>query len=313
MKIFYLAKPTYGGWVTFTSHLVLSGKFPLFKISKKLEKSNRNFGYGVSYQNVPVDLLKNFGKDVVIAAIDKSGYFALDYVQDGATIIIHDPTELKEEVVKHLPRLKVICIRRTVQNLLKEKFGIDALFMYHPYSFPKCEKCLVEEKRSGGVSVSRIDFDKHTDIILDANEILKEPIEIYGKANTLYVYHKLGLERFNKSYKGSFKKSFSSIADILHGKEFMVDMSVIKNDGGGTQYTFLEAIHHGAVLILNKGWFEIDSNKLIPGFNCLVAKNGEELADLIKNTDKLSLEKIKENAKLILKEHEFNSFPEYEK
>ena len=30
-------------------------------------------------------------------------------------------------------------------------------------------------------------------------------------------------------------------------------MSTIKNDGGGSQYTFLEAIYQGCVLILHRG------------------------------------------------------------
>ena len=37
---------------------------------------------------------------------------------------------------------------------------------------------------------------------------------------------------------------------------FVVDMSIIKGDGGGTQYTFLEAIYHDCALILHKEWVE---------------------------------------------------------
>ena len=42
--------------------------------------------------------------------------------------------------------------------------------------------------------------------------------------------------------------------DLLDNCAFVVDMSIIKGDGGGTQYTFLEAIYHDCYsLILRWG------------------------------------------------------------
>ena len=45
MNLIYLAKPIYGGWVTFTSHLSLKYKYPIYKISKITEKKYRDYGY----------------------------------------------------------------------------------------------------------------------------------------------------------------------------------------------------------------------------------------------------------------------------
>lgn len=306
MNILYLAKPTYGGWVTFTAHLSIASNSPVYKVSKKLEKGYRNFGYGVKYQNIPAEAISTLGTDTLVAAVDASGHEFLEKVKDGATLIIHDPTELKEGLVKHLHRFNIVCIRRTVQKILKDTYKIDAGFMYHPYCFEEKE---FEVNRKGSVAISRIDFDKHTDIILDANKTLKDPIEIYGKANTMYVYHKLDREAFKKHYKGSFPKDVGFVSNLLKDKKFMVDMSVIKNDGGGTQYTFLEAIENGAVLVLNKGWFQNDAHTLIPGLNCLTASNGEELAEIIEKTDEVSLGKIRDNAREILKMHKFTGLP----
>ena len=42
--------------------------------------------------------------------------------------------------------------------------------------------------------------------------------------------------------------------DILLGCKFVIDLSLIKNDGGGTQYTFLEAIYNDCVLVLHNDW-----------------------------------------------------------
>ena len=38
-----MAKPIYGGWVTFTAHLCLKHNCNLFKIGKKNEKNKRKF------------------------------------------------------------------------------------------------------------------------------------------------------------------------------------------------------------------------------------------------------------------------------
>ena len=75
-------------------------------------------------------------------------------------------------------------------------------------------------------------------------------------------------------------------------------MSTIKNDGGGSQYTFLEAIYQGCVLILHKDW--INQGSLFKeGVNCLGASTPEELAEhLQKDKDISSI--IKESQKLLI-------------
>ena len=54
LSLVYLAKPIYGGWVTFTTHLV---KKPIIDFIKweNVPKKVRSFGYGVDYQNVSLD------------------------------------------------------------------------------------------------------------------------------------------------------------------------------------------------------------------------------------------------------------------
>ena len=52
INLVYMAKPIYGGWVTFTSHLCLKYNCELLKIGKRTEKKKRKYGYGVNYQNM---------------------------------------------------------------------------------------------------------------------------------------------------------------------------------------------------------------------------------------------------------------------
>jgi hypothetical protein len=37
----------------------------------------------------------------------------------------------------------------------------------------------------------------------------------------------------------------------------MVDLSELAKDGGGTQYTFLDAIYHDCAIVLNRKWMEM--------------------------------------------------------
>ena len=315
MNLIYMAKPPYGGWVSFTAHLALKYGYPLYKIGKRTEllKSGerrlRKFGYGVFYQNISIeDALKL--PNVLITAIDKNYYKYVNQFSPTTTLVIHDPTEVKgkscQAVLDVLGIYKIITIRLSVKSFIKAKYNIDSVFKPHPFfEYPIIKPT---KKRSGCVSISRIDFDKHTEVTLKANKLLpeKQKIDIYGAKNDRYVYFKLKKEDldFEKYYKGSFKKSFTDLDAILGNKRFVIDLSVIKNDGGGSQYTFLEAIYQGCVLILNRKWLTAKDNIFKEGFNCLVVEDEHDIKRLLtqKHTNK-TLVSLATNAKLLLKPH----------
>jgi glycosyltransferase involved in cell wall biosynthesis len=280
VHLIYMARPIYGGWVTFTAHLSLKYSLPLYRIGSRTEEKQRDYGYGVQYQNrAPNDLPK--GK-LLITAIDKTYYEYLDKMPDGTLIVIHDPTEVsgkgKEPVLRNLARFKVITIRESVKKFLNDQFGIKSKFIVHPfYEYPFTKA----KNPQAAVSISRIDFDKHTDIILKANKHLKQPIDIYGAINRQYVFFKLNDLGFKRFYKGPFDKSFEDLDDILADAKFVVDMSVIKNDGGGSQYTFLEAIYERCALVINSKWVAGAKTEFQDGKNCFMVADEEELAALL--------------------------------
>ena len=288
--------------MSFTAHLALKHNLPLFKLGTRTEGTDaepklRDYGYGVQYQNrAPSDLPK--GK-ILITAIDKTYYEYLDKIPDGSYIVIHDPTEVsgkgKEAVLKNLPRFKVITIRESVKKFLKDSFNIKSRFIIHPfyeYPFKKASK------PDAAVSISRVDFDKHTDIILKANKLLDDPIDIYGAINRQYVFFKLNDLGFKKYYKGGFEKSFEELGKILQDAKYVVDMSVIKNDGGGSQYTFLEAMYEKCALVINRKWIDNSKTDFVDGENCYVVGDEEELASLL-NKDPSTARVVKGAAKLL--------------
>ena len=192
---------------------------------------------------------------------------------------------------------------------MKDKYNINSEFLVHP--FFEYEK--TNAKKITAVSTSRIDYDKHTEIILEANQKLKinkqEPIDIYGAKNDLYVYRKLkdmGLDSMdekdpNSSYKGRFDKSFSGINNILHNAKYLVDMSAIKNDGGGSQYTFLEAIYQDSALVLSNKWVDGTNSVFKNAYNCYVVNNSDELYSVITNNNNTT--NITRYAKKLLNPH----------
>ena len=286
--------------MSFTAHLSLKYSLPLYKIGSRTEEKQRDYGYGAHYQNrAPSDLPKG---RILVTAIDKTYYEFLDKLPDGTLIVIHDPTEVsgkgKEPVLRNLARFKVITIRESVKKFLKDEFGIKSKFIIHPfYEYP-----FTKTKDPGGaVSISRIDFDKHTDIILKANKSLKDPIEIYGAINRQYVFFKLNDLGFKKYYKGPFEKSFEELDDILADAKYVVDMSVIKNDGGGSQYTFLEAMYQGCALIINAKWVNGSTTDFEDGKNCFVVADEEDLVALL-NKDP-STARVVRGGKELLKPH----------
>ena len=314
MNLFYLAKPIYGGWVTFTSHLSLQKDLNIYKITKRTEKKERNFGYNCRYKNISQEDICKYD-NIIITAIDKHYYKYLSYFPENTILVIHDPTELKNKdnpLIKDklIEKFKIVTIRNTVYNYLKDKFNLNSNFIYHPfYKYPINNnlKCI----NNYAISISRIDFDKNIDIILKANYILPEEkkIQIYGAENRLYVHHKLKTLDFDKYWKGKYDKNLQITYNgdnLLKNTKYLVDLSTIKNDGGGTQYTFLDGIYNNCVLILNKQWIN-KGNLFIHKYNCICVEDEKQLADFLKNDITNSeYNIILNNSKKILELCDFN-------
>lgn len=310
VNLVYMAKPIYGGWVTFTSHLFLKNKCDLYKIGKRTEPNKRDYGYGVKYQNLRIDdlIAKN---NLVITAVDKHYWKYLHLFPKGTKIIIHDPTELKgkENALRGLlNHFDIITIRETVKKFLKDKYDVDSTFLRHPFH----EYAKTDEKSNYySTCISRVDFDKNIHHILNANKYLDEARKIYifGAENRLYVHHKLQNMDFEKYWKGKYPKNLPmkyENKDLLNNCAFVVDMSTIVGDGGGTQYTFLEAIYHNCALILHKDWVE-NGETFKDKYNCYVVGHtddvGREIADIIETGIDSTYEMIVKNASKLLKLH----------
>lgn len=296
LNLLYLAKPIYGGWVTYTAHLSKKMGYPIHKITKRTESYARDFGYGCDYLNVSLDDAIKL-PNACITAVDKHYWQYLQYFPPNTKIVIHDPTEVKPSkdgnpLVQEsklgnnlLQHFEIITIRETVQKYLSEVLSLSSSFERHPfYAYPKMDEGIGYEC----VSIARIDFDKNTDILLEANSLIKDPkkhIHLFGAENRLYVYHKLLRYKFNEYWHGKFPKTLEPTYEgksILKDAKYMIDMSTIKGDGGGTQYTFLEAIHNDCVLVLHNEWIE-KGDTFVSGVNCIGVSDKESLSHFLQN------------------------------
>ena len=317
-NLVYLAKPVYGGWVTFTGHMSKKYGYPIYKLTKNTEKTFRDYGYECKYQNQSVQDI--VGKsNVLITAVDKHYWGYLRFFPKGTGIVIHDPTECRphkdgnplvqkteygSELLKHF---KVFTIRKSVQDYLLSTYKISSIFLKHPfYAAPTQEMVGLGIKN---VSVARIDFDKHTDLLLKSNQLLdreEDHIWLFGAENRLYVYHKLRDLNIEKYWLGKFPKhlipSYNN-KSILKDAICMIDLSTIKHDGGGTQYTFLEAIYQDCILILNQEWID-QGDTFQSGVNCIGVKDENELADVLRKGFKpMDVKQMLQKSKELLEDH----------
>ena len=199
-----------------------------------------------------------------------------------------------------------------MQQYLQDKYGIESKFLYHPfYPYPipcgDSDDTEEENKKTQAVSISRIDFNKNIEIILDANKrVRSNPVKIYGWVNSKYASERLDTDEFNQYYQGKYVKSFDATSKILKKAKFMIDLSFLQNDGGGTQYTFLDAIYHNCAIILNRQWIEnVDREyrDFKEGENCYAVSNAEELKELLDNMRNIDTTKIVQNARKLLHRH----------
>ena len=281
VDLFYLSPNPYGGWVTYTSHLMKSlrsvGVTPnLFKVRPRTEKNVRPFGYGEFYRNINLqEALNRPQKKIVIAAAKNFQEEARALWLSDAGLVVHDPTELKNLPLDVAERNSVVVVRQIGKRYLPK-----ATFIRHPY-------VRVKEPGNPGrdqwaVSVSRVDFDKHTEILLDANRLLDKDrrITIRGFENRIYTRFKIvpHYPEWTQSV-GHFERGLEKAFRLLQRHLFNVDMSEIKGDGGGTQYTFLEAWDAGTINIINRKWMENSPvDDMSPGNNCLAVAGATDLA-----------------------------------
>ena len=317
IKLFYLIESglKYGGWKTYSSHLKLSlgdrAELYAISVSGKSEKTMRDFGNGLQYRNVSTEeALAMDGPKIVVASprmggrqddFAKEAYAKL--VDQGAYVTIHDPQEIRynERVAEEhidIPEKQMILISK--YNL---KWAPRATYIPHPYVRPEFTHLTAWNARVyQAASVARMDHDKNTVWMWEANRHLSPKNQIYIRGKETRTYTNKWLKKYPeytqdndrpKNYelqpiekqqesKAHFPLEIYWSRNILSKAKFGCDFSAIYEsvrdnvfspkgtktiiDGGRGQYTFYEAWDAGAIPLLNKDWIlydEPDCNEMI--------------------------------------------------
>ncbi len=296
VNLFFLTKQGYGGWLNYTAHLMHAfravGVIPLlFKVGNRTELKTRNFHYGEEYRNLSMqnalDVVKDpmyYGLSLITCLERQHHDVGLPLLEAGARIVMHDADELKTlDMCRALDASPQRPITIRPGNLLVKDWG--AHYIPHPYKV--CPDNEPERKAQHAVAISRICFDKRTEWILEANKKLpkKRQVLLNGFENRLFTRTKIlpKFPEYQQSTSHYERESLWAGMKLCGNATFMVDLSDIRNDGGGTQYTFLEAMDAGAIPVLNRAWLKI-KGEMKEGVNCLAVDGPKELVSLLKTS-----------------------------
>lgn len=302
INLFFMYRQFGGGTTAFTAHLYraleLAGYEPhILRPKERSEERQRTFAKydGVLYRNVSVKEALKLAKKhpSVLTAPCNSKYLEFDpniiekLIKVGMRVVVHDPNEL--EIYDHHDYVKKgkrpICIRPTMK-----KFYPKALEIPHPYV-----------RRYGGdsppplhatrewlaMSVARVTFVKRTEIIMAANRLLEpnQRVVLRGAENRLYTRHKLRklFPEYEQGHTG-FPMVWHASAEECARAQYAVDMTWFPHDGGGSQYSFMEAWDAGTVNIIHKDWLRYKEKwpaEMIDGENCIAVESAEGLANVL--------------------------------
>lgn len=274
--LFYQTDVKFGGWPTDAVHLFhglqAAGATPLLVRAGAKKQRVGKFGRGLPIHEVPTSTAVAWAKaypSLVVVSAPKQAGIATELVQAGAALLVHDPTEWKGgclDAAFAAVRQPVLVHRQAVARALAA-MGHASELVLHPYHAVGVGAGVAQPplaaRRWQAVAISRVDFDKRTHTIVEANGLLPEQqqVAIHGALNRIYEYHQL--RKMHPEWRRHYHGKFSSDSvwagmGIAQQARLLVDMSVIKGDGGGTQMTTLEALDAGCGVVLNTEWLTGD-------------------------------------------------------
>lgn len=281
LELYHLGNSRFCGWITFTQHLQRA--FEAVGMETRLHRIVTKPGpckfSGLQCHGITLDAaVASPQRKLIIGAAKGWWHEANPLLDAGAHIVMHSPHEVKQ--AEQFPEGRVITIRRALKVP-------GATFIRHPYQ-PLDLKAA--RRTRNAVSVARVARVKRPDIILAANRILKpeQRVELLGFEDRMYTHFQLKkLFPEWEAAKDHPRSSEDSVRAMLNARYSvdMTDFGLAGADGGGTQYTFLEAWDAGATLVINKKWVDdYPDDDMKAGVNCLAVSTPESLAVALRST-----------------------------
>lgn len=321
VALFYLRRDFGGGATSFTVHLYegmrRAGLDPkIYRLSSRGEARERPFAKyeGVRYRNinrVEAETIVTSVPSVMVAPVHSKDIpfwtnAIADLAKAGMRIVTHDPNEFK--VYDHLGSIgkiePLICIRPTMR-----KFFPTAVFIPHPYvrEFPSNSAPDHKYRDLLAVSVARTTFVKRTAMIVEANSLLRKEdrVVLRGAVNRMYEHHVL-LKKWPRHYKpgqGGFPLTWGASARECARAKFAVDLTYFPDDGGGSQYSFMEAWDAGTVNVIHKDWLRYEG-EMRSNLNCVAVDGVEGLVSALRYGRQNDVSSIVDAGYKALKKHD---------
>ena len=331
ISLFYMSKVGLGGFVKYTSELykafqMMGHDVHLYKIRSRWEKKLRDFNEGVQSRNISIedakDIIAKTDAAIVTATWWKGWHEDIQILlEQGAEVVIHDHTEYNKDFIAFMKSydIRPIVIRLANANNMK-KVGLAPVFIPHPYIPLMSHEFRISKKHRPvhAISVCRLDFDKRTHMLIEANQQLPKDkqIQIWGTHVRMYMYNKI-VHKYkgwddDKHYTGPnyprehqhFSKENGYAVKLNATAEFSVDMSAIVGDGGGTQYSFLQAMDAGTIAVINQDWIIDDHDEMLDSVNCIAVEDVNDLVALLKHNTREDVIGLIGGARYVLGKHE---------
>ena len=281
------------GGASYTDHMSRSFRakgyeVELYRVGKRTKKPIE-FIPGETFTEVCLEdavvIAKRQPSFIAVCRIDIYRDEFRELLSNGLGFVFHSTANIGSEMnyLLRLYKSPVVVIRETHAVLLTQD-GISSTFIQHPYIREKQKGSLAKVRRAA--SVSRVDFVKHAEVIIEANEMVppEKRVTIFGSINRMYAHHTLDNQFTN--WRANYGGVFTSGAgrDILRASEMCVDMTYRLHDGeGGSQYTFLEAWDMRVPLIVHRQWVGANNGEVAHEKTALAVVNAYELADILKS------------------------------
>ena len=245
---------TTGGVTTFSASLQRITGWSMVRLAARSSTPAKHLpGWSVPYHMRTLEELLLDPRPAILAGgswkWDASVWQQLAKRRGGLWWVFHDPTEFKS--MPHVAAVDPqLCIVLRKSNLAHQP---QAQLLPQPYVLRYTNS---EATRTvHAVCTARVDSIKQSHLIVEANRMLPQVqrVQMSGTPNRMYVYGKKAKYPELADIKPRPAGAHSG-AELCRTAYYSVDMSRITGDGGGLQYTTLEAIDAGAVPVVDQGW-----------------------------------------------------------
>ena len=313
----------YGGTVTYTAHLYhalteAGCVCTIYRLggSTTHVSSRKPFGYGCEQISCGLNHLNRIlskGITLITACIGKEYEEpTLDLFNRGAFLTIHDPNDLGNFVDRSfITSDRIIIIRPNNTAICR-----NATFIPHPFKRINEGLTFSHPRPKHAVTLSRLGAIKRTKWVVEANRELPQDKQIWlrGYDDRFFTYNMFvrtgKYPEFKQDSdlppeeKKTFAKELGEAQRIASQATYLVDLTEIKGDGGGTQYAFFEGMDAGCVMVLNSAWTDRPGSIWKPGRNCLSASSKDDLVKVLSESrKKLELKSLVEESHLLFQGH----------